>query len=84
MVRNVGGYDRIARLVLGSALLVVGVVGVATVDASAGVSTAGPILLVGVTGVLLVVGSALVVTGALQQCPVNERLGIDTGYVERT
>ena len=84
MVRNVGGYDRIARLVLGSALLVVGVVGVATVSLGVGATAAGSVPQAAVTGVLLLVGATLVVTGALQQCPLNDRLGIDTRYVERT
>ena len=82
MNHNVGGYDRIARLVAGMAFLFVGIVGV-------GLGTTGALDLLAsvqlaVALVLLLVGAVLVVTGYLRQCPINDRLGIDTQYVDRT
>jgi hypothetical protein len=77
MEKNVGGYDRIARLVVGPILLL----------------AAGGIYFefLAVTGLLgaglivagLLVGAILVVTGATQVCPLNSVLGIDT-YRKRT
>jgi hypothetical protein len=72
MKKNVGGYDRIARLVIGPVLLlaaggiyfeylaVAGLLGASLIVAS------------------LVVGAVLLVTGATQVCPLNSLLGFDT------
>jgi len=68
MERNVGGMDRTARLVLGPLLAVVGLAIVFDV-----VSTN-----VYLGGGLVVVGAILLVTGALQQCPINSVLGVNT------
>jgi uncharacterized membrane protein HdeD (DUF308 family) len=68
MERNVGGMDRTARLVLGPLLAVVGLAVVFDV-----VSTN-----VYLGGALVVVGAVLLVTGAVQQCPINSLLGVNT------
>ena len=76
MEQNVGGYDRIGRLVVGMILLIVGIAGFAVGSA---VSLAvGPIPQAVAAGIVLLVGAVLVVTGYLQQCPINRQLGIDT------
>jgi uncharacterized membrane protein HdeD (DUF308 family) len=68
MERNVGGYDRLARLVVGPVLLLVGIVSLAE------------ILPLGlpVAAVALVVGAVFLVTGLVQQCPLNSLLGVNT------
>jgi hypothetical protein len=73
MEKNVGGYDRIARLVLGPILAIVGgaqLLGYVTIA----VGTLG--LALGV--VALLVGLVFLVTGAVQKCPLNSLLGFDT------
>jgi hypothetical protein len=73
MEKNVGGYDRIARLILGPLLIVV---------AAAAFGGYLPVLsgLVGAAAVwaVLLVGVVFVVTGATQVCPLNRALGVDT------
>jgi hypothetical protein len=73
MQKNVGGYDRIARLVVGPLLIVVGAA------AFGGLFTiaAGTLGLV-VAGIALLVGAVLLATGITQKCPLNDALGIDT------
>jgi uncharacterized membrane protein len=74
MDKNVGGFDRMARLVGGPVLVAVGV------------ALAAGLLDVGLTGTLglavtalvLVAGLIFVVTGTTQKCPANEMAGIDT------
>jgi hypothetical protein len=68
MEKNVGGMDRMARLIAGplAVLAGLGVVG-GTVPGGA---------LVG--GALIVVGAILSVTGATQRCVLNRLLGVDT------
>ena len=83
MQQNVGGYERITRLVVGTALLVFGVGGVALLSTGAGAFGTESVALAVATGVFLLVGSTLVVTGYLQQCPINSHLGIDSLYVDR-
>jgi len=68
MERNVGGMDRSARLVLGPLLAVVGLAIVLDV-----VSTS-----VYLGGALVLAGAILLVTGAVQQCPINSLLGVNT------
>jgi hypothetical protein len=73
MQKNVGGIDRIARLVLGPVLLVVGVAaitGLLTIAAG----TTGLV----VAALLLVVGAVLTVTGLTQKCPLNSLIGLNT------
>ena len=68
MEKNVGGLDRILRLVLGPVLLVV------SGAALLGLLVLNPIL----AGVGLVVGVVLTVTGLTQTCPANSLLGMNT------
>jgi uncharacterized membrane protein HdeD (DUF308 family) len=68
MERNVGGMDRTARFVLGPLLAVAGLAIVFDV-----VSTS-----VYLGGALVAVGAILLVTGAVQQCPINSLLGVNT------
>ena len=68
MQKNVGGYDRIARLVAGPLLLLVAVAGVV------GAFPLGTIVVV----VAVLVGLILTVTGVLQLCPLNTLFGVDT------
>lgn len=74
MDRNVGGFDRTSRLVVGPLLVLIGLV-----------SFVGPVDLgmwgtLGVlaAGTLLVAGAILTVTGATQKCPANQMAGLDT------
>jgi hypothetical protein len=73
MEKNVGGIDRIARLVLGPVLVVVGAAAIAGVGLSAG-DTLG----LGVAVLAVVVGTVFVVTGTVQRCPLNRALGMNT------
>lgn len=68
MEKNVGGNDRIARIVVG---LVVGLAGIAALAGLWAVN-----IWIGVLA--LVVGAILLVTAATQRCPINEAAGIDT------
>lgn len=68
MNTNVGGYDRIGRIVVG---LLIGLAGVAALTGFWDVT-----LWVGI--VALVIAAILLVTGTTQQCPINEAAGIDT------
>jgi hypothetical protein len=72
MEKNVGGYDRIARLVLGPVMTIGALAIYFEMLAVAG--TLGAALIV--AG--LFVGAVLLVTGATQYCPLNSVLGIDT------
>jgi len=73
MEPNVGGNDRILRLVLGVVLLVVGILSFAGVYASGG----GTGMLV-LRSLLVVVGAVFAVTGLVRTCPINAALGIST------
>ncbi|WP_101294296.1 YgaP family membrane protein [Halegenticoccus soli] len=73
MQKNVGGYDRIARFVVGPILLIVGLAAIGGfVTIAAG--TLGAVLV----AAALVVGAVLTVTAVTQKCPLNRALGIDT------
>jgi hypothetical protein len=68
MERNVGGFDRIARLVLGPLAALVGVgvlLGALSTNQSVGV-------------LLVVAGVVLFLTGVTQRCLLHRLLGIDT------
>ena len=73
MDKNVGGYDRIARLVLGPILAIVG-----TVALFGFVTLAAGTLGVALAAIALLVGLVFVVTGLTQKCPLNSVLGLDT------
>lgn len=68
MEKNVGGIDRIGRIVIGIAAAIAGV---AAVTGYWGIgATAG--------AVAILIGVILFVTGTTQKCPINEAAGIDT------
>jgi hypothetical protein len=73
MEKNVGGYDRKARLVLGPILVVVAVaafVGLVTLASG----FLGAVLI----WAALLVGAVFIVTATTQTCPLNSVLGINT------
>ncbi|MFD1646001.1 YgaP family membrane protein [Haloarchaeobius litoreus] len=73
MEKNVGGYDRLARLVLGPVLIVVGAAGLADILTIVS-GTAGLLF----AGALFVVGTVLLVTGVTQRCVLNGLLGLNS------
>lgn len=70
--KNVGGLERVARLGLGVALLVLAV-GVVVGYGSGAVGN--PTLRVVLAGVALLVGARLLWTGLTQKCRLNRRVG---------
>jgi hypothetical protein len=79
MKKNVGGYDRIARLVVGPILIILGGSGLGgLITLAAG--TLGLVL----SGVSLLVGAVLTATGLTQKCPLNSIVGMDTYTAEST
>ena len=74
MEKNVGGFDRVWRLVGGGILVVVGLA------ALAGVVSLGVIPAV----VLTVLGAVFVATGVVQKCVINRLIGVDTSHHETT
>ncbi|WP_181686264.1 YgaP family membrane protein [Halorhabdus salina] len=74
MEKNVGGWDRTVRLVIGVVLLGVAMAGFAELLTY----EIGPITTMIGSAILAILGVLLVVTGALQQCVLNQVLGIDT------
>ncbi|ELZ75194.1 DUF2892 domain-containing protein [Haloferax larsenii] len=73
MEKNVGGYDRIARAILGPVLIIVGAAALAGFLTIA----AGTLGLV-IAGALLLVGAVLATTAVTQKCPLNDALGFNT------
>lgn len=74
MQKNVGGMDRIARLVVGPILLLVGIGGYAGLLAVA----VGPLPQALTSVIVFLVGLILLVTGLVQRCPLNSILGVNT------
>jgi len=74
MQKNVGGADRIARLVVGPALILVGIAGYAGLFTLA----VGPLPQALTAVVVFLIGTVLLVTGLVQKCPMNGLLGFDT------
>ncbi len=74
MQKNVGGADRIARLVLGPLLILAGVAGYAGLL----VLAFGPLPQALTSVVVFLVGAILLVTGLVQKCPMNRLFGFDT------
>ncbi|GAB6861513.1 hypothetical protein JCM17092_16020 [Haloplanus litoreus] len=72
--KNVGGYDRLGRSVIGAVLLVVGIVGYVGLLRVA----VGPVPQALMALILVVVGAILLVTGYTQKCPINSILGLNT------
>jgi hypothetical protein len=74
MEKNVGGYDRIGRFVIGALLVVGGIAGYAGMLRLA----VGPVPQALMALILVLVGVILVVTGYTQKCPINSVLKINT------
>jgi|AntRauTorcE11898_2_1112593.scaffolds.fasta_scaffold126914_1 hypothetical protein len=73
MEKNVGGYDRIARFVLGPLLVVV------AVAAYGGyITLASGLIGAAIIWAALAIGVVLIVTAATQKCPLNSVFGLDT------
>lgn len=70
---NVGGTDRIARLVVGPVLILAGIVGYAGLLAL----TVGPLPQTLASVVVVLTGTILLVTGIVQKCPLNQLLGFN-------
>lgn len=66
--KNVGGWDRLLRLVVGPVLLIVALAAVL------GAITLGPVVI----AISAIVGVILTVTGLTQKCPLNQLLGVNT------
>jgi len=74
MNKNVGGYDRIWRFVVGALLLVGGLVGYAGMVRVA----VGPVPQALAALLLVLIGVILIVTGYTQRCVINSVLGMNT------
>ncbi|WP_254839579.1 YgaP family membrane protein [Natronomonas marina] len=74
MEKNVGGYDRIARLVIGAVALVAGVLGYAGMVRVA----VGPVPQALMALILALIGVILLVTSYTRTCPINSVLGVNT------
>jgi hypothetical protein len=74
MKKNVGGIDRVARLVIGPVLILVGIAGYAGLLTLA----VGPLPQALTAVMVFLVGTILLVTGFVQKCPLNRVLGLNT------
>lgn len=74
MDKNVGGYDRLARFVVGALLVLAGVAGYAGLFRVA----VGPLPQALTSLVLVVVGAVLLVTGLTRKCVLNSVVGMNT------
>lgn len=74
MNKNVGGTDRIARLIVGPILILVGIAGFAGLL----VLAVGPLPQALTSVIVVLVGAVLLVTGLVQKCPLNGILGFNT------
>jgi len=74
MQKNVGGIDRIARLVVGPILILSGIAGYAGMLALA----VGPLSQALASVIAVLVGTILLITGLVQRCPLNRVIGLDT------
>ncbi|GAA2663621.1 YgaP family membrane protein [Halobellus rarus] len=80
MEKNVGGYDRTVRLVLGPVL------GIISLAALAGYVSLGfgPLSTGAVAALFGLVSLVLIITGATQQCVLNRVIGLNTYRPERS
>ncbi|MUV88848.1 DUF2892 domain-containing protein [Halapricum sp. CBA1109] len=74
MKKNVGGMDRIVRLVIGPILVLAGVAGYAGLLGLA----VGPLPQALTSVIVFLVGAILLVTALVQKCPLNRVLGFNT------
>jgi len=73
MQKNVGGYDRIIRFIVGPILIVAGAAVLLEVG-SLSAGTAGQVLAV----LAILIGAVLTVTATTQKCPLNSVIGLNT------
>jgi len=74
MNKNVGGYDRLGRFVLGAVLVVAGIAGYAGIVRVA----VGPLPQALAALLLVLIGAILLVTGYTRKCPINSVIGMNT------
>lgn len=74
MEKNVGGYDRLGRFVIGALLVVAGIAGYTGMLRVA----VGPVPQALMALILVLIGAILVVTGYTQKCPINSMLKTNT------
>lgn len=74
MDKNVGGYDRLGRFLIGAVLVLVGVAGYAGLLRVA----IGPMPQALMALILVLVGAILLVTGYTRKCPINSVIGMNT------
>jgi hypothetical protein len=74
MDRNVGGYDRLGRFVIGAVLVIAGIGGYAGMLRVA----VGPLPQALTAVVLVLIGGILLVTGYTRKCPINSVIGLNT------
>jgi hypothetical protein len=79
MELNVGGTDRVVRLAVGSALLLLGAGGYLGVVRLA----IGPVPQALASIVAILVGFVLFATGVARKCPLNRLLGVNTFRPDR-
>lgn len=79
MEKIVGGVDRMARLVIGPILALVGIAGYAGFIWVAG----GPVPQALGSIVIFLVGAILLVTGAVQMCAITRLLGVNMARRDR-
>jgi len=73
MQKNVGGYDRLARFVLGPILVIVGLAHALEV-----LTIASGTLGLAIAAAAILVGAVFLVTATTQKCPLNSILGFNT------
>lgn len=81
MQKNVGGFDRLARLGLGSLMIIVGATGYGGLVSLA----VGPFPAVLTAVIVAFLGALLLMVGLVQKSPLNAALGINTykGDIDR-
>lgn len=73
MDKNVGGYDRLARFVVGPVLIVVGLTALGGL-VSLGTGTVS----LAIAAVALLLGVVLTATATTRKCPIHSALGTNT------
>lgn len=78
MDKNVGGYDRTVRFIVGPILIVVGAAALGGF-----LTLAAGTLGVAFAGGAVLIGAVLTVTATTRKCPLNSAIGLNT-YGERS
>ncbi|AKH97460.1 YgaP family membrane protein [Halanaeroarchaeum sulfurireducens] len=73
MDKNVGRYDRLLRIGIGSVLLIVGIL-----SFTGAIPTGSATAILAFQFIVILIGAILSVTGLLQTCPVYTALGTNT------